>query len=331
MPSDDDREYCCGCDEPLEYCNCENDDDDDEGCGSLLGHSARAERRLSYCGSDVIGGRRRLGYEFECDATSHRYLDSAMEATAKSWRNARFIHAGGYMLAKEDGSVMGDHPVELVTVPCTVPEHHKVLSAAFPTGRLGSGGFRAWSNGSCGMHVHVGRRSLTPLQIGKGKVFFNHPANIAFVIDVAGRRPNGYCEAVFDSAVRQASCDPEAFDRYELYNMANPKTIELRIFRPSPRISSILKNLEFVESVFEFVKQAPICSSTLLNVGALSYLHYMKWLSADANRKSYAWMHGWLMARAGMYGDSYRKFLRKNVKEDRNGNPKPGSPELGDN
>ena len=329
MPSDDDQEYCSGCAERLEYCNCDNDDD--EGCGSLLGHSARAERRLSYCGSDLIGGRRRLGYEFECDATSYGQLDSAMNATSRSWHNAHFIHAEGYMLAKEDGSVNGECPVELVTVPCTVSEHHKVLSAAFPSGRLGNGGFRAWSNGSCGMHVHVGRRSLTALQIGKGKVFFNHPANIAFVIDVAGRRPNGYCEAVFDSEVKQAVYEPDDFDRYQLYNMANPKTIELRIFMPSPRISSILKNLEFVESVFEFVTTAPICSSGLRHVGELSYLHYMKWLSADANRKSFAWMHGWLMARAGMYGDSYRKFLRKNVKEDRNGNPKPGSPELGDN
>lgn len=327
MPDfDDDVEYCENCDEQMEYCTCESDDE-----SSLLRHSARAERRLSYRGKDIACHRRRLGFEFECDAVTHSSLDMAMAKTSEAWRRVGLRHADGYMIAKEDGSINGSTPVELVTVPCTVPEHLSVLSAAFPTGRLGGGNFRAWSNGSCGMHVHIGRGTLTSLQIGKGKIFFNHPANIGFVVDVAGRRPNGYCEANFDSRCSDALSDPERFDRYEIYNMANPKTIELRIFRPSPRIPSILKNLEFVESALEFVNQAPICSSSLHSVGALSYYHYLRWLAADAHRKAYQWMHGWMMARTGPFGDAYRANLRKNVKEDRSGNPKPGSPELGDN
>lgn len=324
---DDEISYCDGCDEQVEYCTCDAEEED----SGLLGHSARAERRLSYRGHDIACQRRRLGFEFECDAATHQCLDKTMQQTAVAWSKSGLRHADGYMIAKDDGSINGDCPVEFVTVPCTVREHLAVLSAAFPAGRLGGTFLRAWSNGSCGMHVHVGRTTLTPLQIGKGKIFFNHPANIGFVINVAGRRPNGYCEAVFDSRCSDALSDPERFDRYEIYNMANPKTIELRIFRPSPRIPSILKNLEFVESVFEFVKQAPICSSSLHSVGALSYYHYLRWLSADAHRKTYQWMHGWMMARTGPFGDAYRVNLRKNVKEDRNGNLKPGLPELGDN
>lgn len=322
---EDDEPECEGCGCSPEFCECDESPIDSE-CDSVAGHGARAPNRLAWSASCVGPmGRPRLGYEFECDAVDGDHIDSALSATTRAYRS-HYRNALGYMIAKEDGSLHGDCPVEFCTVPCTSQEHARVLWTAFPDGRFGSG-VRSWSNGSCGMHVHISRSVVSRLSCGKAVVFMNHGANAAFIHDIAGRRPNGYCSTDIDAAVSWAMGQPDDFDRYRMFNLANRATYEVRIFRPSTKVTSILKNIEFVEALMDYVRDARICATTNREAGDLSFQSFLQWLASDGSRKKYAYLSGWLLARVGAFGDTYRMHLRKNVKQ-RGDKPKRGFPEL---
>jgi hypothetical protein len=291
------------------------------------GHSLNPIRALAWNGAITSERRARLGFEFECDCRTGSTAAWMLSQTRMAWQSLGMTHARDYMISKPDGSVHGSCPAEFATVPCTAAEHLLVLTTAFPDGRFGGGKIKAWSNGSAGLHAHISKKHLGRLTAGKVGVFLHHPKNDEFLTDVVGRSANTYCQRK-PAAVRDALKPVDDRDRYRAWNMLPVMTDELRAFRPSPRISSILKNLEFVEGLVEFSRFTPICATTARDPKGLEWTWFLKWLSQDENRKKYVHMHGWMMVRAGKHGDVYRSFLRKEVKRGRDGRPKSGFPEF---
>lgn len=277
------------------------------------GHRGNPCGALEWNGSTRdINRRPRMGFEFECDARSDDNVWEIMSRMDTAWRDLRMTHAKGYLIQKTDGSVTGSHPVEFATVPCTVEEHRKVLAQAFPDGRFGGGKVRAWSNGSAGMHVHISRQFVSPLDCGKLGVFFHHPVNDKFLTDLSGRAPNTYCKRL-PSAVREA--ETGRGDRYVAFNREPKRTVEIRAFRPSPKITSIAKNLELVEAVIDWVHTIPICETTADDASRSDWKVFMQWISEPYARKKYYHLHNWWLARSGEFGDYYRAICPRNVRE----------------
>jgi hypothetical protein len=94
-------------------------------------------------------------------------------------------------ILKSDGSL--NCGVELVTIPLTLEQHkkdfdwHAVLKPVARIAKSGAG------TTSCGIHVHINKRALTALQIGKMLVFANSPACARQLTVIAQRESNGYC------------------------------------------------------------------------------------------------------------------------------------------
>ena len=76
----------------------------------------------------------------------------------------------------------------------------------------------------CGVHIHISRKYLSQSQLGGLVVFMNHPDNLWYVETVANRSPNSYCKQI------PGKSDTMSTDRYEMVNLTNSATVEIRIF-----------------------------------------------------------------------------------------------------
>ncbi len=190
-----------------------------------------------------------------------------------------------FAICKSDSSLERDdqNGFEIVTVPATMEEHKREWQKFF---ELKSLKLYSWKTGHCGMHVHITRAALTPLQIGKMLMFVNSPYNQGLIADIAGRGSSHYTR-IYEKKITQGLSGPLSIDgatsrnpyspkqaliqrlaesssrqalnhdhRYEAVNLINPNTVEIRIFRGTMKPESFFKNLEFVHALVKFTKDA---------------------------------------------------------------------------
>lgn len=104
------------------------------------------------------------------------------------------------------------------------------------------------SHPNCGLHVHLGRECLTPLQIYKMASFSY--ANVINLCKIGRREPNQYCKtdvlrSISDQVIRKGGKD----ERYRIVNLTNDNTIEFRFFKGTTNIHEVLTAIEFVDSL----------------------------------------------------------------------------------
>lgn len=255
-----------------EHCGCgqrrERSDAGPCGCGrySIRGYSDRTANLLPPLGiPDKPAGIRSkrgvtwFGVELEQECTG--------DASMSAGHTIRAVGAD-YAVAKSDSSV--HNGFELVTARATLAAHSE---------RLGRPDvFRGCrDNGpSAGMHVHVSRNALTPLQLGKMLVLVNSPANDAFIRDVAGR------VSTYAARMRKRITDSVKYanSRYEALNLTNTHTVEFRIFASSTEPSTILGRLEFVDAVIAYCATA--------SIRALDWTRFRDWVGSQPRKR---WPH----------------------------------------
>lgn len=209
-----------------------------------------------------------------------------IELETRSWSPDNLIHNAElicedyvlkkFMILTEDGSI-GKYDdnycnFEIVTAPATISEHKKHWEKFFS---LDFKGLTSWKSGSCGMHVHVSRNALSPLQIGKLVVFVNKSFNKDFITTIAGRYNNDYAKIKnkrLTDGVKHHS------DRYEAINLTNDNTIEFRLFRGTLLKLHFYANLEFVAALVAYTN---VCSHNDLN-----YVDFWSWVKEQPG-KSY--------------------------------------------
>jgi hypothetical protein len=205
------------------------------------------ENVLEHCHYDkqaLVKGALVFGVELEIEPVrgcSQRQLVEALGGRTRE----QFI-------LKEDGSL--DSGVEIVTVPLTLDSHLKsfnwqqVLSPLLDIALSGAGTV------NCGMHVHINKAALSPLQIGKMLVFLNSPAMRSRITTIAQRESNTYCERsekkVTDGVERSES-------RYDIANVSE-RTVEIRMFRGNLRPERVFKNLEFCHALVMYCRDASL-------------------------------------------------------------------------
>lgn len=195
-----------------------------------------------------------------------------------------------YVTFKRDGS-LGHTGFEIVTRPDSIAVHKRKFKAMFddrPGKQMSS-----WSNGRCGMHVHITRSALSQLQLGKMLCFLNEPSNVHMISKIAGRRPGRWCRAYR----KKISDIHRPDDRYVALNITE-RTAECRIFRGTLSQAGFFKNLEFVQALVEF------CSPANRGIReAVSAKEFCKWLP----RKSYPTLHKFLVERGFIVWNHKRK------------------------
>lgn len=183
-----------------------------------------------------------------------------------------------YSVLKTDGS-LGPGGIEIVTRPDSVEVHRRKwepLFAADPAQIL-----KSWTTGRCGMHVHVSRRPLSQLQLGKMLCFLNEPANEKFIIKVAGRRSDRWSR-IYKKKVTDIWSPAE---RYVALNLCNERTVEFRIFRGTLNKVTFFKNIEFCQALVEFT--APANHSI---AEATSAAHFINWVDHHKYPNLYDWL-----------------------------------------
>jgi hypothetical protein len=200
------------------------------------------------------------------------------ETAAEAAEYIRQFLPANYCVLKRDGS-LGEAGVEIVTRPDSMAVHKRMFAALFADspGRALS----SWTNGRCGMHVHISRAALSQLQIGKMLCFLNEPAAVNFVSKIAGRKPCHWCKV---HKKKVSDCKHDS-DRYSALNLTNRNTVEIRIFKGTLKDAGFYKNLEFVQALVEFT--APASRSI---AQATSYRAFCEWLPKKAYPHLYAFL-----------------------------------------
>lgn len=154
---------------------------------------------------------------------------------------------GQNFICTDDASL--NDGLEVNCMPFTLEEHksdkYMPWSKVLETLRAG-GGKSGKGTTACGMHVHINRRALTPLQIGKMLVFINSKRNDVKLLKIFQRGDNKYSH----SAVKCILDGKKQYgDRGERINLNPDHTIEVRAFKGNLRYERVMKNIEFVHAM----------------------------------------------------------------------------------
>ncbi len=183
-----------------------------------------------------------------------------------------------FVYFKEDGSI-GYDGAELVTMPATIDAFESV----FPFDALDKArkwGARSFGYASCGFHIHVSRSAFTATHMWKFIKF--QLENPELCQRVAQRDESSYASWHYDTHEKHDLPDyvkgkKANGRRYLAINFQNHATVELRYFKGNILRGAIMKNLEFVQSVYDYTKQLSV-SDVVLNHGLKEY-KYHRWLS----------------------------------------------------
>lgn len=292
-----------------DYCECHQ-----EGSDELLDSDACVLQETGWRSVLYKRTTPTVAFEFECIAIADANTGAAAIRGPYDRAYAQLVNrttSGEGSIAKHDGSLPDRTGVEFVTVPMTLDEHRKVLAAAFPSGKLGAGAVNAWSHSKCGMHVHLARSSLTNLTLGKMLCFMHQPDNIAFHIDIAGRQTHYASFPGHRSLVSTGL--PYKADNSDKYTALNVKhaTVEFRIFKPSCKHSTLLKNLCYVLAVRDF------CRDSSARRRELSADNFLRWLGTTDARFRYIELDQWLRNHDSLWADHYRTVAKQSIKPNR--------------
>ena len=160
-----------------------------------------------------------------------------------------------FMVLKADGTLKNGF--EVVTAPASLDIHKdmwpKILSVGIKRN------VTSWKTETCGLHVHVSRKPITPLTLGKILVFVNSHKTRQEIVALAGRENHFHpgrnkCYA-FMQEKKVTELPP---DRYQAVNTTNANTIEFRIFKGTLDVKHVLANVEFVDAVVRWCMNTSI-------------------------------------------------------------------------
>lgn len=228
----------------------------------------------------------RLGIEVEFtsrsdELVSSRYdfsrgyakLESGYAATDRREANA-------YCVYKADGSISGSYGGEFACIPATTGIHAAAWMN-FPFNRVRV-------DESCGMHIHIDRRDISRLTVGKFHCFWNSVAGQSGCVSLMGRGPTSYCQTRGACATRLLNQNPDGMtphfgalrERYSVVNHRRRKTIELRLPASPKSVNRLVHSLNAVEASCRFLKFYSV-AQLLTGNGQLLWLDFMNWCGAQ--------------------------------------------------
>lgn len=167
---------------------------------------------------------------------------------------------GKNFILKSDGSL--NNGVELVTMPFTLAQHLdgsgvpwvKTLEAVKTLARSGAG------TTSCGIHIHINKKALSALTIGKMLVFLNDPGLAPLITIIAQRASSSYCTR---SVKKLTDGTRSSESRYDIMNVSvRHPTCEIRMFRGNVTPERVFKNIEFCHALIQYCRQSSMRTLT---------------------------------------------------------------------
>ena len=231
-----------------------------------------------------------LGLEIEVEAQG---------GTATRIKGAKIVRelASSYTYVVHDGTLLGtkadstggDLAFEIVTHPFTFEwfeESWDAIQNLLET--LSAGGYRSWSGGRCGIHVHINRRPMTDAHQMKFINFIYGSTNLAMCIGQRRYRDtqlqkfspfDGEDRARFMEKIRGFT-NPRVTGHYCALNTDKRATLEARWFRGTLKPDGVRKNVEFIHAVWYFTK--------LFGHSSANEMNFIGWLRDIPQKRRYA-------------------------------------------
>jgi hypothetical protein len=136
---------------------------------------------------------------------------------------------------------------------------------------------RSYRTDTCGQHISIGRSEMSTAQQARFVVFFNHPENQQFLYEFARRTSARYAVTVptkaTDEFIRMCDGDYDNLsgDKYEAVNCNHRSHLEVRIFKGSLNVNTILSRLALVRLMGEFCEERRSAKQ-------LTSKEFLKWL-----------------------------------------------------
>jgi hypothetical protein len=225
----------------------------------LHNYSTRVENMLKFKATRVRPNTVYLGCELEYETENRNRAQLGV---------GKLMH--GHALMKTDGSIRNGF--EIVTCPATLDIHLDIFKKFYDNIPKD---LKIANN--VGMHVHVSRKPLSQLTIGKLTEFLNRLDNKSFIHHIAGRIDNNYARMNSDRTIIFPRKNRHGGDRYNALNLNNEKTIEVRLFATPMNYKEFASRLQFVQALVDY------CSPAQSNESLKKQTHYesfMHWLSS---------------------------------------------------
>ena len=222
-------------------------------------YSTRVEQMLKFKATRVKPNTVYLGCELEYETDNRNRAQLGV---------GKLMH--GHALMKSDGSIRNGF--EIVTCPATLDIHLDIFKKFYDNIPKD---LKIANN--VGMHVHISRRPLSQLTIGKLIEFLNRLDNKAFIHHIAGRIDNQYARMESDRTITFLRKNRHGGNRYNALNLNNEKTIEVRLFATPMNYKEFASRLQFVQALVDY------CSPAQSNESLKKQTHYqsfMHWLSS---------------------------------------------------
>ena len=262
---DTDTVICSGCYEYNDYFYCNDCDnfysdnnanhtDDGIFCDDCYVNHVKSDRIKDYnynplTDLDFLGNPKDdlyLGLELEV------YVSDDLNDTANTVSDL----LEGYAILKEDGSISMPG-FEIVTAPCSLNIHREKITEFFSN----NPDIDTDDDINIGLHIHISRKPISQLSIGKLLVFINNPDNQDKIVAIAGRPSNNWAKL----SPKKITDIKKQTSRYEAVNLQNNDTVEFRIFASTVDHKLILARLEFVHSLTVWVKDQSMLHLTWNN------------------------------------------------------------------
>lgn len=185
---------------------------------------------------------------------------------------------------EEDGSLSDGF--EMVSAPMGLDDQRRLWSHVLTAPVMRQ--LRSHDTSTCGLHIHLTRRALTTIQVAKIVTFVNDPDNERLIRAIARRYDGGFCHI---KAKRLAVAHNPEDSRYQAVNLWNTRTIELRIFKGSLKLSAVLAALEFAYALVRFTAT---CSGSGFNLKSAAFLSF---IATDAMRSDTKYLRAYLADR----------------------------------
>lgn len=213
-------------------------------------------------------------------------------------------HAKSYgFLAEEDGSLDPRHGLELIAPPIPFEDWragktmwHRLFNDAYDFSLAGHDAGTGY-----GIHLSISRSLFkSPLHLSKFIVFFNMAVNLTQVLAQRERIYSGDYR-------RQPKVKAGTYTgRYEPVSL-DAHRLEVRVFRSNLRLDRIMKNVEYVQAVFEFTRLESIRTIESESRNAASFL---SWLSLPSNRKTFPNLSAYIVERRDAIGQGDVSILK---------------------
>jgi len=222
-------------------------------------YSTRVESMLKFKATRVRPNTVYLGCELEYETNNRNRAQLGV---------GKLMH--GHALMKSDGSIRNGF--EIVTCPATLDIHLQVFKSFFdnlpPDLKIEK---------NVGMHVHISRKPLSHLTLGKLTEFLNRAENKQFIAHIAGRIDNNYARMDNGRNVTYPWRNKHGGDRYNALNLNNQNTVEVRLFATPMNYKEFASRLQFVQALVDY------CMPAQSNESLKKQTHYeafMHWLSS---------------------------------------------------